>query len=112
MKALVLSLLLAAIVFPASAAVETWKNVPLVDAMCSGSVKANPDAHTKACALHCGASGMGILTSDGTFLKFDDAGTKQALDALKASKKEDHLRATVAGERTGDTIKVQSVKLD
>ena len=59
-----------------------------------------------------GGDGMGLLTSDGTFLKFDDPGAKQALAELKGTKKKDHLRATVIGERTGDAIKVQSVKLD
>jgi hypothetical protein len=31
---------------------------------------------------------------------------------LKATKKEDQLRATVVGEREGDTIKVASVSID
>jgi hypothetical protein len=93
-------------------AVQTWNHVTLVDAMCAASIKANPDAHTTECALHCGGDGMGLLTSDGTFLKFDDPGAKQALAELKGTKKKDHLRATVIGERTGDAIKVQSVKLD
>ena len=74
-------------VFTVSGFAETWKNVPLIDAMCACEVKANPDAHTAECALSCGSSGMGILTSDGTFLKLDDAGTKQALAAIKASKR-------------------------
>ncbi len=104
--------LLLALAVPLVAAVQTWNHVTLVDAMCAASIKANPDAHTTACALHCGAEGMGLLTTDGTFLKFDDAGTKQALAELKATKKKDHLRATVIGERSGDSIKVQSLKLD
>jgi len=104
--------LLALAAVPMLAAVETWNHVTLVDAMCAGNIKDNPDAHTRDCALHCGADGMGLLTADGTFLKFDDAGTKQALAVLKATNKKDHLRATVVGERAGETIKVQSVKLD
>jgi hypothetical protein len=112
MKAILLALVVAALAAPGFAAVETWKNVPLVDAMCGSQVKANPDAHTAACALSCGAGGMGLLTSDGTFLKFDAAGTRQALDAIRASKKKDHLRATVTGERTGAGVKVQSLKLN
>ncbi len=97
---------------PLAAAVQTWNHVTLVDAMCAASIKANPDAHTIECALHCGADGMGLLTADGTFLKFDADGTRQALAELKATKKKDHLRATVVGELTGDSIKVQSLKLD
>ncbi len=105
-------LLVAALAASGFAAVQTWKNAPLVDAMCAGQVKQNPDAHSAVCALNCGGSGMGLLTSDGTFLKFDSAGTKQALAAIKASNKKDHIRATVTGERTGETVKVQSLKLD
>jgi hypothetical protein len=108
-------LVLAAILlfaFSALAVAETWTNVTLIDAMCADTMKANPDKHTAQCALHCADAGLGILTSDGSFLKFDDAGNKKAVAALKATKKADHLRATVTGERAGDTIKVQSLKLD
>ena len=112
MRILLAALLLALAAVPLLAAVETWNHVTLVDAMCAATIKANPDAHTTECALHCGAEGMGLLTADGTFLKFDDAGTKQALTVLKATKKKDHLRATVIGERSGDSVTVQSVKLD
>jgi len=112
MRIFLAALLLALAAVPLLAAVQTWNHVTLVDAMCAASIKANPDAHTIECALHCGAQGMGLLTADGTFLKFDEAGTKQALAELKATKKKDHLRATVVGEISGDRIKVQSVKLD
>jgi len=111
MRILAVVLLLMAAV-PLAAAVQTWSHVTLVDAMCGASIKANPDAHTTECCLHCGLQGMGLLTADGTFLKFDEAGSKQALAVLKSTKKKDHLRATVVGERSGDTIKVQSVRLD
>jgi len=106
---LVFALILA---LPVAAAVQTWKNVPLVDAMCGAGVKDNPDAHTVECSLHCGKDGMGILTDKGDFLKFDKTGSDQALALLKTTKKKDHIRATVTGEQTGDSIKVQSLKLD
>ncbi len=112
MRIFLASVLLALAALPLLAVVQTWNHVTLVDAMCAASIKANPDAHTTECALHCGADGMGLLTADGTFLKFDDAGTRQALAVLKATKKKDHLRATVVGELKGDSIAVQSVKLD
>ena len=89
MRILLTVLLLALVAMPLLAAVQTWNHVTLVDAMCAASIKANPDAHTTECALHCGAEAMGLLTTDGTFLKFDDAGTKQALAELKATKKKD-----------------------
>ncbi len=94
------------------AAAETWANVTLIDANCATKMKNNPDKHTTQCALHCAESGLGILTPDGSFLRFDAAGNQKAIAALKATKKTDHLRATVTGEREGENIKVQSLKLD
>jgi hypothetical protein len=90
----------------------TWSDVPVVDTMCVSKVKANPDAHKRSCALQCSRSGYGLIASDGTYLKFDEAGNEKTVAALKASKKEDHVRATVKGTRQGDTIKVDSVTLD
>jgi hypothetical protein len=94
------------------AAAETWSNVPLIDTMCATKVKEKPDAHTKACALQCEKSGFGIVASDGTYLRFDDNGNAKALAALKATKKVDHLRVSVTGERQGETIKVDSVRIE
>jgi hypothetical protein len=90
----------------------TWSNVPVVDSMCLGKVKANPDAHKRTCLLQCSKSGYGLVTQDGTYLKFDEAGNEKTMAALKASKKEDHVRATVKGTKEGDTIKVDSITLD
>jgi hypothetical protein len=106
--------LAAATSLPLAVAAEetTWSNVPVVDTMCVGKVKANPDAHKRTCALQCSRSGYGLITSDGTYLRFDEAGNEKTVAALKASKKEDHVRATVKGTREGDTIKVDSVTLD
>jgi len=94
---------------PALAA--TYQNVSLVDVKCSKKAAANPDAHTRACALGCAKSGFGVLTSDGHFLKFDDNGNKEVLAELKATQKTDHLRVNVSGEVHGDTLAVSSVKL-
>jgi hypothetical protein len=97
---------------PALAAEDTWKGVSLVDTMCSAKVKDKPDSHTASCAVACAKGGYGIFTSDGTFLKLDEAGNTKALSLLKGTKKTDHIRATVVGERDGDTIKVKSLSLD
>ena len=97
---------------PVLAGSETWKNVALVDTLCSAKVKADPDKHTADCAIACEKGGYGIIASDGTYLKFDDAGNSKALAVLKSTKKKDHLRAVVTGERDGDTIKVASLKLE
>ncbi len=111
MKNLMFGLLITLVV-PTFAVAETWKNVPLVDSMCLSKVKADPDKHQTSCLIACAKSGLGIITAEGTYLKFDDAGNTKALDALKKTKKKDHIRVTVSGERNGDTIKVKSLSLD
>lgn len=112
MKNLLLVLLLVAAALPLSAAVETWNNVALVDSMCESKVKSDPARHTTRCAITCAKSGYGVFTAAGSFLKLDEAGNAKALAALKATKKEDHLTATITGERQGDTIKVKTLSLD
>jgi hypothetical protein len=96
---------------PLMCAAETWTSVPIVDVTCSTKAKANPDAHTRDCALACSKSGFGIITPDGTFLKFDAKGNEKGEAALKAAQNKDHLRVTVTGSRDGDTVKVHSLKM-
>ncbi len=94
----------------AFAAEQTWDNVPLVDSMCLSKVKDNPDKHQTKCLVSCaGHGGIGIITSDGTFLKLDEAGTEKALALLKETDKKDTIRVNVTGEVDGDTVKVASV---
>ncbi|HTF43414.1 MAG TPA: hypothetical protein VK641_05930 [Terriglobales bacterium] len=95
----------------ALAAAETYKDVSVVDVNCSAKVAADPDSHTRACALKCAASGFGIVTNDKQFLKLDSEGNAKVTDALKASSKKDHLRVDVSGDVQGDTLKVTSIKL-
>jgi len=109
MKAPILATFVGLLALPLAAAAETWKDVPVIDGMCVSKVKADPDKHTMQCALQCAKGGYGLLTTDGTYLKFDKEGSEKALAALKASKKTDHLRATVEGVREGETIKVVSI---
>lgn len=111
MKKTSLAFAIMALALAGTARAEEWKDVPIVDAHCAGDVKANPDAHTRSCALQCAHYGYGLIAPDGTYLKFDAAGTAKAKAALAASKKTDHLRATVEGEREGSTIKVTSLSL-
>ncbi|HTY42289.1 MAG TPA: hypothetical protein VMH79_10490 [Thermoanaerobaculia bacterium] len=112
MKKVLLAAVLAALPLVASA--EVWKNVSLLDSMCSSKEKMMkaPDAHSTSCALQCAKSGFGIVTADGKFLKFDQAGNDQIVAALKGTKKTDHLRVTVDGTLMGDTIAVKTVTLD
>jgi hypothetical protein len=104
--------MLAAGMVAAGLGAETWKNVSVIDSMCVDKARANPDKHTTKCALACEDGGYGILTADGTFLKFDAAGNEKAVAALQATKKTDHLRATVEGTQSGDEIQVTSLTLD
>jgi len=96
---------------PALGATATFNNVPVVDVRCSRKVAANPDAHTRACALICENSGYGIFTKDKKFLTFDAAGNKEIVEELKASHEKNHLRVNVSGEVEGSTLKVSSVEL-
>lgn len=111
MRLPMLFLTMALIALPAAAA-ESWKGVSLVDTQCATRVKADPDSHTTKCMLQCVKNGYGIFTPDGAYLKLDDAGNKLVTEALKTTKKTDHLRATVTGDRKGDTIKVTTLSLD
>jgi hypothetical protein len=96
---------------PALASAESYQNVPLMDVNCSRKAAADPDAHTRDCALKCAASGFGIVTKDRQFLKFDAAGNAKIVEALKASSKRDHLRVNVSGDVQGDTMKVDFISL-
>jgi hypothetical protein len=101
----------ALVALPGLCAAETWSNVALVDNNCMAKSKADPDAHTKDCALKCSSSGYAVVTSDGTVLKLDAKGNKDAIAAINATAKPDHLRVTVSGDKDGDTIKVKSLKM-
>ena len=94
-----------------AAAAEEWKNVPVVDGHCINKVKSDPDKHPTSCAVQCAKGGYGLITSDGAYVKFDEAGNEKVLAALKATEKKDHLRADVVGERSGETIKLTSFTL-
>lgn len=96
---------------PALAATQSFNNVSVVDVSCSKKVAANPDAHTRSCALICQKSGFGVLTEDKKFLKFDAEGNAKIAEELKKSGKADHLRVDVTGDVEGDMLKVSSVKL-
>jgi hypothetical protein len=111
MKKALFGLIVAAALLPIASATESFTNVPVVDVKCHEKAASNPDAHTRACALQCAASGYGIFTSDGKYLKFDAKGIEEMTSELKSSTKKDHLRADVTGDVEGDTIKVTSVKL-
>ena len=87
---------------------ETW-NGYLSDSMCKGSK--GTTNHSKSCVMRCAKSGLGLVTSDGKYLKFDAAGSDKALAALKATNKKEDLKAAVSGSLEGDTIKLESIEI-
>jgi hypothetical protein len=101
-------ILLCGAAFALVAAAETYTGT-VVDVMCKGKDLAG---HTRECALGCAKSGYGLVTSDGKFVKFDEAGNAKTLAALKASKKDKDLKAKVDGKMEGDIIEVQTIDIE
>jgi hypothetical protein len=62
--------------------------------------------------MGCAKSGFGLVTGEGKFLKFDEAGNAKALEALKATDKEKDLKAKVEGTMDGDVLQVTSVEIE
>jgi hypothetical protein len=108
MRKLILLTLLGAL--PAMTLATTWEYVTLIDHACAEKMKADPDAHTKACLLQCASSGYGIL-DHGTWIPLDKAGDEKALSALKATNHKDHIRVNVTGEKKGSVIEVTSLTI-
>lgn len=101
-------ILAGALFFSAAAFADTFSGT-VMDSMCKGKDAAD---HTAKCAIACSKSGYGLMTSDGKFMKFDEAGNTKALAALKATAKEKDLKAKVMGTADGDSIKVESIELE
>ncbi|MDX2154359.1 MAG: hypothetical protein SFV54_26700 [Bryobacteraceae bacterium] len=87
---------------------DSWSG-HVIDVMCKGKDAAS---HTKGCAIGCAKGGYGLLTSDGKFVKFDEAGNAKALAALKASTRDKDLRAKVTGKLANDVIAVESIEIE
>ncbi|MBM3760146.1 MAG: hypothetical protein FJW36_07850 [Acidobacteria bacterium] len=86
---------------------ESWTGT-IVDTSCKTKDLAS---HTKQCVMGCAKSGLGIVLSDGKFVKFDEEGNTKALAALKASTKDKDLKAKVTGKLDGEVLKVASVEM-
>jgi len=110
MRTIAIVILVLLVALPVAAA--EWKSVSLVDGGCAERVKANPDKHTRACAMRCEESGYGVMAEDGAFIKFDEKGNNLAIEALQKSKKDDHLRATITGEIKDGVLYVETLTLD
>ncbi|SPE41462.1 conserved exported hypothetical protein [Candidatus Sulfopaludibacter sp. SbA3] len=88
-----------------AAAAESFSGT-VVDVMCRGKDLAG---HTRECALTCSKSGYGLVTGDGKFLKFDEAGNARTLSSLKKLTKDKDLKARVTGTLEGEVLKVQAI---
>lgn len=86
---------------------ESWTGT-IVDTSCKTKDLAS---HTKQCVMGCAKSGLGIVLSDGKFVKFDEEGNTKALAALKTSTKDKDLKAKVTGKLDGEVLKVASVEM-
>jgi len=111
MKKLTLGILVLALALPLSAA--TYKDVALMDAGCSTHKEKtdDPDAHTKHCMMKCAEKGGVGAIIDGKFVKFDKKGDELAMEALKKSAKDDHLRADVTGEIKDGVLNVTALEV-
>jgi len=105
MRSIALSLILFAA--PAIAAAAESVSGTVVDVMCRTKDLAG---HTRQCAVACARSGFGVVTTDGKFLKFDEAGNSKALAALKSLSKDKDLKAKVTGTVDGELIKVDAIE--
>jgi hypothetical protein len=98
----------AAALLSAAAFAESFSGT-VVDVACKGKDLAS---HSRKCAIGCAKSGYALVTSDGKFLKFDEAGNAKALAALKATSKESDLKANVEGTMDGDVLNVTSIAIE
>jgi hypothetical protein len=79
----------------------------VVDVMCRTKDLAS---HTRECAVNCAKGGYGLVTADGKFLKFNEAGNARTLAALKKLSKEKDLKAKVTGMVAGEVLNVEAVE--
>lgn len=79
----------------------------VVDVMCRGKDLAS---HTRECAVNCAKSGYGLVTAEGKFLKFNEAGNARTLSALKKLDREKDLKAKVTGTLNGDVLNVEAIE--
>jgi hypothetical protein len=110
-KTLGLMLFGAALTIPASG--ETWKNVMLLDVMCSKLPRVMKEAgdHPRACILECHDEGYGAVLANGDFLKFDDKGSRMAMDILRSDDApEQNVRVEVIGKLSDGVIQVDRIR--
>ena len=116
MKRILMTVLMLLVALSAPLAAETVEGY-LIDKMCSAKVAEEgvgaAKTHTKDCALmpNCRASGYGVVTADGKFLKFDTDGDRMAAKVLGFTSRKDNIKVTVDGEVKDSSITVKSIQL-
>ena len=96
--------------FSVAATAGEWQGY-LMDTTCAAKMKDKAASHKAKCALSCAKGGYGIVTSEGKYVKFDEAGNAKALEVLKATAKEQELMVKVTGAMDGDMIRVESIAI-
>jgi len=96
--------------FGLAASAGEWSG-HLMDSMCAAKMKDKAAGHKAKCALSCAKTGFGIVTPEGKFIKFDEAGNAKAQEALKATTKDQDLTIKVTGTIDGDAIQVESLRI-
>ena len=70
-------------------------------------------AHSRGCLQMpaCSASGYGVLSDDGQFIRFDEHGNQMARKLIKDTAKETGIKITVSGTVDGGKIAVSKIEL-
>ncbi len=118
-KAFLVATLLTVLEVPAPAGKIITLRGYLVDQMCSEGIASQglkaAAEHDRTCALMelCVESRFGVLTENGAFVAFDEAGSERALAAIESSSKDGDYKVTVTGEwQREQKFKVHSLKLE
>jgi hypothetical protein len=69
------------------------------------------EGHDKDCLQMCAKSGYGVLTDEGTFVKFDADGNKKVEKFIKETDTDSDWKVQVNGELKGEMLTVASISL-
>ena len=84
----------------------------LMDNMCAATRLNQAAGHTLRCIKSCSKSGFGIVTNQGQYVRFDEAGNVKALRALKQTAKQNNLLAKVSGQMKDGVIQVDKLTIE
>jgi hypothetical protein len=105
-----LLVVLALTVYSGTAMAGEWNGF-LMDTMCAVKKTDQASTHTAECMKNCARGGFGLVTKDGKYIKFDEAGNVKALKTLEASAKQDNLEVRVTGELKSGLLQVNSIEM-